>query len=130
MRLRELRTQKGLSQPKLAEHIGTVRSTICQYEKGTREPDIATIIKLADFFDVSVDYLLGRDDKPQTALIERPLGEIAENFIKEFKELLTDEYFLKFSKAYKLSDEKTRIIAVSYVLGYLQKAGINVNSLF
>jgi len=64
MRLRELRTQKGLSQPKLAEHIGTVRSTICQYEKGTREPDIATIIKLAEFFNVSVDYLLGVSNVP------------------------------------------------------------------
>lgn len=63
MRLKELREKKGLTQAKLAEELGFVKSTICQYEKGNREPDYDTLRKLADYFAVTVDYLLGRDSK-------------------------------------------------------------------
>lgn len=62
-KIKELREQKGISQTELANKINVVRSTICQYEKGTREPSYEVLQKLADFFNVSVDYLLGRDEK-------------------------------------------------------------------
>ena len=71
MRLKELREQRGISQTELANFLGVVRSTICQYEKGNRMPDSNILGKLADYFNVSVDYLLGReadserDEKPQ-----------------------------------------------------------------
>lgn len=60
MNLKELRESKGITQIELAKQLGVVRSTVCQYEKGNREPDTITLIKLADFFDVTTDYLLGR----------------------------------------------------------------------
>jgi len=60
--LRELRTKKGFSQKQLAEMLNVAQNTISQYENGTREPDAATLIKLANFFSVSTDYLLGRND--------------------------------------------------------------------
>lgn len=60
--LRELRTKKGFSQKQLAEMLNVAQNTISQYENGTREPDAATLIKLANFFSVSTDYLLGRTD--------------------------------------------------------------------
>ncbi|MCL2862242.1 MAG: helix-turn-helix domain-containing protein [Firmicutes bacterium] len=59
IRLRELREEKNLTQLQLAKELGFSRNTISQYETGTREPDIKTIKKLCDFFDVSADYLLG-----------------------------------------------------------------------
>lgn len=62
-KIRELREKAGISQTELANKINVVRSTICQYEKGTREPSYEVLKKLADFFNVSVDYLLGRDEK-------------------------------------------------------------------
>lgn len=58
--IRLLREQRGLSQAKLGKQIGVTRSTICQYEKGNRSPDIGTLKVLADFFGVTVDALLGR----------------------------------------------------------------------
>ena len=58
-RLRELREEKGLSQRQLAKELGFSPNTICQYETGKREPDIRTIKKLCDFFEVTSDYLLG-----------------------------------------------------------------------
>ena len=63
MKLKELREQKGITQTALAKQIGVVRSTVCQYEKGNREPDQSTLVKLATFFGVTTDYLLEREEK-------------------------------------------------------------------
>ena len=62
MKIKELRTTKGISQAELGRFVGVERSTICQYEKGTRMPDNNILIKIADYFGVSVDYLLGRNE--------------------------------------------------------------------
>ncbi|HOV69028.1 MAG TPA: XRE family transcriptional regulator [Clostridia bacterium] len=59
-RLRELRKNMGISMKKLGEIIGVAESTISLYETGKREPDNETLIRLANYFDVTVDYLLGR----------------------------------------------------------------------
>ncbi len=59
--IRLLRDKQGMTQVQLGEKIGLAESTISLYESGKREPDIDTIGKLADFFGVSTDYLLGRD---------------------------------------------------------------------
>ncbi len=65
MRLRELRKGKGISQLKLAMDLCMSQNSISRYETGEREADYATLIALADYFDVSIDYLLERTDKPQ-----------------------------------------------------------------
>ncbi len=59
--LRMLRLCKGLSQQQLADIIGTSQQSINKYENHSVEPDIATLIKLADFFDTSIDFLVGRE---------------------------------------------------------------------
>ena len=61
MRIKELRKKMGISQTELGIILGVTRSTICLYEQGKRQPDNTTLVKLADFFGVTVDYLLGRD---------------------------------------------------------------------
>ena len=60
MRLKELRTEKGMTQNEVAKVIGYSSLSYARYEKGEREPDINTLCKLADYFEVSVDYLIGR----------------------------------------------------------------------
>jgi len=65
MRLKEIRKSKGISQLKLALDLNTNQNTISRYETGEREPGIAELIKIADYFDISVDYLLGRTDNPE-----------------------------------------------------------------
>lgn len=61
MRLKKLRKAKGLSQTQLANELGMIQQTYSNYENEKREPNIATLIKLADYFDVSVDYLIGHE---------------------------------------------------------------------
>lgn len=65
MRLKELRKQRGISQLKLAMDLSMNQNTISRYENGTREADYATLILIADYFQVSLDYLLERTDHPQ-----------------------------------------------------------------
>lgn len=64
MRLKELRKKSGISQLKLAMDLNMNQNSISRYESGMREADYATLIKFADYFNVSVDYLLERTDIP------------------------------------------------------------------
>lgn len=63
LRLREIRKSRNTTMKKLGSELGLAESTISLYEAGKRQPDFETVLKLADYFGVSVDYLLGRDTK-------------------------------------------------------------------
>lgn len=65
MRLREIRKAKGISQLKLALELNTTQNTISRYETGAHEPGIKELISIADYFQISVDYLLERTDNPK-----------------------------------------------------------------
>lgn len=62
MRLRELRKNRGLRQKDIAEKIGVSPQSYGYYENGINKPDPEMLIKLANFFQCSTDYLLGRED--------------------------------------------------------------------
>lgn len=61
-KIKELREAHGIKQKELAAVLGVDPSTITKYEKNERLPEIKYLIKIADFFDVSVDFLLGRKE--------------------------------------------------------------------
>ena len=63
-RLRYLRREKKMSQAALAEAIGVAQSSITSYERDERKPSYEVLCLLADYFNVSTDYLLGRTDVP------------------------------------------------------------------
>ena len=62
MKLKELRKEKGISQLKLAMDLSMNQNTISRYETEERQADYETLIKIADYFNVSIDYLLGRTE--------------------------------------------------------------------
>ncbi|WP_148550714.1 helix-turn-helix domain-containing protein [Paraclostridium bifermentans] len=62
-RLKELRLEKKINQAELGEIIGISPSTVGMYEREQRFPDKDTLSKIADYFEISVDYLLGRTDE-------------------------------------------------------------------
>ena len=64
MRLKELRKKRGISQLKLAMDLHMNQNSISRYETGEREADYQTLISFADYFHVSLDYLLERTDDP------------------------------------------------------------------
>ena len=64
-RIRELRRKKGMTQEALGKIIETGPDAICVYEKGRNYPEVRKLIILADYFGVSLDYLVGRTDDPE-----------------------------------------------------------------
>lgn len=62
-RLKVLRKRLGITQAQFAEVFKIAHGTIAMWETGRREPDFETAIRIADYFHVSVDYLIGRDEK-------------------------------------------------------------------
>ena len=65
MRLKELRKKKGVSQLRLATELNLNQNSISRYENGEREADYQTLILFADYFNVSIDYLLERTNNPK-----------------------------------------------------------------
>lgn len=67
-RLKELRKSRELSQGDVAKVLGVTRAAVSQYEMGVRKPSYEMMEVLADYFNVDMDYLLGRTDKTTTKL--------------------------------------------------------------
>lgn len=74
--LRKIRKERDLTMKEVGIAIGVGESTISQYETGKRQPDQQTLLKLADYFGVSVDYLLGREMEENAS----PLLHIPEEY--------------------------------------------------
>ena len=64
-RIKELRRKSGMSQEALGKILSVRQDAISTYERGLNYPEVRNLIILADFFDVSTDYLLGRTDDPK-----------------------------------------------------------------
>lgn len=79
-RLRSLRTLKGLSQSDFAKQIGISKSSVNMYERGEREPNFKTLECIADYFNVDMDYLLGKSDIVNKSLFANTVP-IASNII-------------------------------------------------
>lgn len=75
--LRKLRTEKNLSQQKLAEQFGITQQAIFSYENEISEPDIYMLKQMASFFNTSIDYLVGYTDCPYTPDSIKVINEIS-----------------------------------------------------
>lgn len=91
-RLRDLRMQKKMTQSDIGKFLHVSKVSVSGYENGTREPDQASSIKLADLFDVTLDYLNGRtnDPKPLKKTDNGP-DLIAAHLDKKYSDLSPDE---------------------------------------
>ena len=141
--LKMLRSEKNISQAKLAKSLNLERYIVSNWEQGRTEPNIDDLIRLSDFFSISVDELIGKESdynsliKHETTLPEKKkapiaertqLSEIQENFISEFKEFFSEKTFWKYAQLYQAMDRDTRIFALGYLCSYLKNVGMNVDA--
>ena len=84
-RIKDLREDKDMRQSDLAEATGIDQRTISNYETGKTSPDAYALIRLADFFDVSIDYLVGRTECDFSS--EQKKKKTINNIIRELEEL-------------------------------------------
>ncbi|WP_040952929.1 helix-turn-helix domain-containing protein [Gorillibacterium massiliense] len=82
------REKRSMTQEDLSAKLGITRAALSHYEKNRREPDSDTLNKIADFFSISIDYLLGRTDEPN-----RDLEPNIRDFVDDLE--LSDEKLLE-----------------------------------
>lgn len=107
-RIKECRENQGLSKTKLAEKTGLTISAISQFESGERDPSLDSLNKLTDFLQVSVDYIMGREEEISDQNILATFRGL-QKMTKEDKESMLDFYqFLKAKKEYKTKKAKKK----------------------
>ena len=91
-RLKALREGIGIPQKKMAEAIGTTQSSINRYENGQSTPSVEIFRRYADYFDVSMDYIFARTDKPQGMTYEfKPKVTPEKEEMRRFIEMCFDQ---------------------------------------
>ena len=106
-RLKSLRERANVSQRALAEHLGISQQSINKYENHGIEPDIETLIQIAEYFNVSVDYRIGHSE---TSLLAEPVSNI---------QLSVSE--LKLINSYRKLDPNERQSILYVIDNYLKK---------
>lgn len=88
-----LRDERKLSQQRLADEFGVAQTQIHSYEKGEYEPDISILNKYADFFDVSVDFVIGRTThrRNPVSVKEYELSEDEQTLVDTYREMLKSQ---------------------------------------
>lgn len=99
-KLKELREAKNMTQSQLGEYIGAKKSAISLWESGKRQPDQETLMRLASYFSVTVDYLLGHESPDQ--IEKAPTPDDARAEAKQMLEDMTDEEYQRALAMLKL----------------------------
>lgn len=126
LNLLQLRKLHDLSQEQVAQLIGVSKQAYGHYEREERELGYDMLCKLADYYGVSVDYLIGHTSNP---LADRPMSDVAENFIREYGEMFSDETFRNYARLYKVMDAKQRIFVLGMIVGWLKDQGVTIKNL-
>lgn len=124
--LKQLRIQNGLTQKEVAKQLNMSSQGYQHYEIGDRQPTPEMLCKLADVFEVSVDYLLGREK--ENAVAHKGTTDIATNYLKKLG-LENDQKFKDFAKLYSTMTEMHRTYVLAYLIGYLNSSGINTKNI-
>lgn len=87
--LKKLRTEKKISQQHLASILGISQQSINKYENHNVEPDVSILIAIAEYFDTTIDYLVGKNDNPD--LLESDFSEHEKKLIAQYRRLNDSE---------------------------------------
>ena len=88
--IKNLRRSKGLNQVQLAEKLGVKKQSISNWENDNIMPSIDMLVRIADFFSVSTDYLLGRDVQKESAPIMLDLTGLSPRQIEHIQLIVDD----------------------------------------
>ena len=108
-RISELRESNHLTQEELARNLGITRASLSHYETSRREPDYETLTKIADYFKVSLDFLMGRTDDPNPSV-----NESVQRFTESLElsdETILERFTLKIDGRELTPEEAKRFIA-------------------
>lgn len=108
-RIHKLRKKSGLTQQQVANRLNVVRTSISNWESGTRTPDAESLSKLADLFGVTTDYLLGKESKAVSQ-------EHLTNINNQIKNKLGEDVSVMFKDINQWDEEKVNKLKTFYDL--------------
>ncbi len=108
-RIALLREKNALTQEELANKLGISRAALSHYETSRREPDYDTINKIATYFHVSIDYLLGRTDQPDR-ILDQDVRDFADS-LELSDEMILEKFSLTVDGTKLTPEEARRFIA-------------------
>ncbi len=109
--LKKLRKERKMTQSQLAELFGYSHVAVVKWENGTREPDFNTLIKLSDYFGVSIDYMITGKNKESEEKTDK------------------DKYLKEIIKIFNAIGTEDRAYCLGFIVGVLQKRGIDVQAI-
>lgn len=127
--------EQGISARSILNELELSPTALSEWNRGKSHPTVETIIKLAKYFDVSTDYLLGLTDEPNylsdnantsTELIKRPKYDVSDKFMEDYMNLLKDKHFLNIAKVYNEFEDAYKIQIYTYIITLAAQAGLNV----
>jgi len=124
IRLRRLRQARGLTQEELGKRINVTKVSVSGYESGNRGPDTDTLQKIADVFDVSVDYLLCRTEESGTSQHVSSVSKEEREFLKWIEENLEDVFFYDFHES--ADEQKKQFMETMKALWEVEKKRGNI----
>lgn len=110
-RISELREKRQLTQEELAKQLSISRASLSHYEKNRRVPDYEVLLKIADFFNVTVDYLIGRTDDPSPADVVEDHVNLFEESLELSDEKILERFSLTVDGRELTAEEAKRFIA-------------------
>jgi transcriptional regulator with XRE-family HTH domain len=119
--LKRLRIQKGFKQEALALKLGIDRTTLSRWERGEREPDLETQVKIADLLRIPLDELFGRKPVDYLNFAE----DIPERYVREsavYNDSLTAEVADTVGKVRKMKDESRRSLLIKSLENWIAMA--------
>ena len=130
-KLKELRKEHKLSMKELGKILGLSESTISLYEAGKREPDIKTLIKIADYFNVSVDVLLSRDETNKDEILdnhslsmfnfERMCDDLDEHSLDRIHSVLYSLRRIQYNDALFAKDKQYLFSTITELIGRIER---------
>lgn len=134
IQIKYLRKERKITQEKLSDIIGVARSTLAMWETNKAFPDIFALCKLSDYFNVSIDYLLGRSESSavsvrDTQLNNRTKDELSDKFLEDYSQLLKDSSFIETTKLYNAISTEYRALCLGVLLGVLQQRGVDTSKI-
>ncbi|TMV47491.1 helix-turn-helix transcriptional regulator [Paenibacillus mesophilus] len=108
-RIAQLREKRSLTQEELSSKLGISRAALSHYETNRREPDYETLRNIANFFDITLDYLLGRTNDPQTVL-DQDIREFVDS-LELSDDTIMDKFSLTIDGRKLTAEEAKRFIA-------------------
>ena len=111
MRLKQLRTEKKMTQTELGKKLNVTKASVSGYENGTRNPDQESLVKIAEIFNVSTDYLLGKEQNKRKyyELTDKDEKDISERLQVMIEDLENNAHY---SKENGEMDDNTRELLI------------------